>query len=587
MLLPTVQHGRIGRQIHTDRTGAVTTAMKMTHTLAAIAVIFGVAAGPTNAQEVRFPTSTPKPRGQVRIVYTSDHANIGHYLMTNSPTAAELRRVMDVHAGNGIDIFSQTVFQKHGVGWFWPEHSDHEHWGGLNAAFDKIAKEGRPPIEVALDQCHKRGVKFLAAFRMADRHPGPGKGLANRKDLQIPDVQDGGMDYTHDEVRDWVFGLADEILRRFDVDGLEFDYCRWMHVFPRKRARDSHPIMTQFLRRVRTRLNAESRKRGRRLLLGTRVPLTLAECKSLGYDVATWIKEGLVDYIAPSDFFFTDFNARVEEFAALTHGTGCMLFPAMHPKTCWQDQDHFMSQENYRAAAQNLYAAGADGISLFNFMYHWVGRTLDYPPGPSKYPLALTWLRELRDPGGFGDRGKHYLFLPLYAGHWGGISPGGVPTEYDPTFVKNDRIVLKRQVGSSGGYRFRVCEDLRKPGLVAEMIVTISGIVGADKPGPPRIQRDGSFKPPAKDKLAFSVNGAVVSPKHIKVAWPSLGRSKEYGRPFDTCSIFMFPLTSVPTQFGDNLLRAKVVALDKQGKGDILIDQVEVTVVPAWKRPKQ
>ncbi len=78
-----------------------------------------------------------------------------------------------------------------------------------------------------------------------------------------------------------------------------------------------------------------------------------------------------------------------------------------------------------------------------------------------------------------------------------------------------------------------------------------------------------------------------MSPKHIKVAWPSLGRSKEYGRPFDTCSIFMFPLTSVPTQFGDNLLRAKVVALDKQGKGDILIDQVEVTVVPAWKRPKQ
>ena len=43
----------------------------------------------------------------------------------------------------------------------------------------------------------------------------------------------------------------------------------------------------------------------------------------------------------------------------------------------------------------------------------------------------------------------------------------------------------------------------------------------------------------------------------------------------------------MPTQFGDNLLRAKVVALDKQGKGDILIDQVEVTVVPAWKRPKQ
>ena len=561
--------------------------MKMTHAFLAMAVIIGAAAGTTSAQDTRLRPTPPKPRGDVRIVYTSDHANIGHYLMTNSPSAAELRRVMDVHAGNGIDIFAQTVFQKHGVGWFWPETPDHEHWSGLNTAFDKIAKEGQSPIQVAVDQCHKRGVKFLAAFRMADRHPGPGKGLANRKDLQIPDVQDGGMDYTHVEVRDWVFGLADEILRRFDVDGLEFDYCRWMHVFPRKTARESHAIMTQFLRRVRKRLDVESKKRGRRLILGTRVPLTLAECKALGYDIATWIKEGLVDYIAPSDFFFTDFNAKVEDFAALTRGTRCMLFPAMHPRTCWQDQDHFMSQENYRAAAQNLFAAGADGFSVFNFMYHWVGRTLDYPPGPSMYPLALTWLRELRDPREFVGRPRHYLFLPLYAGHWGGISPGGAPGDFDSTFVKNDRIVLKRQIGSSGGYRFRICEDLRKPGLVAEMIVTISGIAGADKSGPARMQRDGSFKPPAKDKLAFYVNGAVVSPKRIKVAWPSRGRSKEYGRPFDTCSIFMFPLTSLPTKFGDNLLKAKVVALDKQGKGDILIDQVEVTVVPPWKRPKQ
>ena len=117
------------------------------------------------------------------------------------------------------------------------------------------------------------------------------------------------------------------------------------------------------------------------------------------------------------------------------------------------------------------------------------------------------------------------------------------------------------------------------------MIVTISGIAGADKLGPARMQRDGTFKPPAKDKLALYVNGTVVSPKHIKVAWPPRGRSKEYGRPFETCSIFMFPLASLPTVSGDNLLKAKVVALDKQGKGDILIDQVEVTVVPAWKRP--
>ena len=111
--------------------------MKMTHAFLAMAAIIGVAARTTAAQDIRLRPPPPKPRGDVRIVYTSDHANIGHYLMTNSPSAAELRRVIDVHAGNGVDIFAQTVFQKHGVGWFWPEHRDHEHWGGLNEAFDK------------------------------------------------------------------------------------------------------------------------------------------------------------------------------------------------------------------------------------------------------------------------------------------------------------------------------------------------------------------------------------------------------------------------------------------------------------------
>jgi hypothetical protein len=243
-----------------------------------------------------------------------------------------------------------------------------------------------------------------------------------------------------------------------------------------------------------------------------------------------------------------------------------------------------MSLENYRAATRNLYAAGADGISAFNYMYHWVGRSLDYPPGPAMYPLALTWLREMRNPRQLGERSRHYLFYPLYAGHWGGISPGGVPSVFDPTFIKNDRIALRRRVGSSGEYRFRICEDLSQPGPLAEMIVTIPGIAGADNQGPPRIQRDGSFKPPAKDKLAFYVNGTVVPPKTIKVSWPSRGRSKKYGRPFETCSIFMFPLTSLPTVFGDNMLKAEVVALDEQGEGGIIIDQFEVTVVPPWKR---
>ena len=207
------------------------------------------------------------------------------------------------------------------------------------------------------------------------------------------------MDYTHDEVRNWVFALVEEILRRFDVDGFEFNYIRWMHAFPGATARQSHSIMTQFIRRVRQRLDADSRVKGRRVMLGVRVPQTLEECHALGYDVPTWIKAGLVDYVAPCDFFFPDFNAKYEDFAALTRSTSCLLFPTVHPLLCRGDDIGLMRPENYRAIVRNMYAAGADGISQFNYQYHWGRRRSSGYPGPfSGYPTALAWLRQMRDP---------------------------------------------------------------------------------------------------------------------------------------------------------------------------------------------
>mgnify|MGYP001272482739 CR=1 FL=1 len=125
------------------------------------------------------------------------------------------------------------------------------------------------------------------------------------------------------------------------------------------------------------------------------------------------------------------------------------------------------------------------------------------------------------------------------------------------------------------------------PGVRGEMIITLTVIVGAGLDCPPRLQRDGSFLPPAKDYIEVSIKGTVIMPESMKVSWPSRGRPKEYGRPFDTCSIFMCPLTSPPFVFDDNTLRAKLIALDEAGKGNIIIDELEATVVSAPKIAKE
>ena len=513
-------------------------------------------------------TRTPQPRGDARILYASDNNNIGMYILTNHPndqlttnlggsahSALELRRHLNDLADNGVDLFAQCVFAKQGAAWFTPEHPDHAH---RPTGLDAIHGSDGEPIEIAIDQCHRRGMKFIAKFRMADRHGGTGRGLiCERPDLWNPDFPGvAAMDYTHDETRDWVSAILDEILRRFDVDGFEFNYIRNMHTFPRATARASHAIMTGFIRDTRRRIDEEGSRRGRDLILSVRVPQTLDECHALGYDVPTWVRDGLVDYVAPSDFFFTDFNERFEAFAALTQGTPCMLYPTVHPMLCIGNDTQLALPQNYRAAVRNLYAAGADGVSTFNYMYHWCRRRHAGYPGPaSGYPTALAWLREMRHTLHFDSLPRHYLFYPI----WSGESPSGQS--------KNDRIALERRIGSRDNYRFRIAEDLTAPGaddtpgMRSEMIVTASSSAFGDG-------------------LTFAVNGTSVAVSDVKATWLAKGRPAKWGRPLEPCWTYMFPLTLPPAVFGDNHLEVKVTALDDKAEGHIIIDELEVTVLP-------
>ena len=71
------------------------------------------------------------------------------------------------------------------------------------------------------------------------------------------------------------------------MDGVELNFIRHGYCFSAETARDQHPVMTALLPRVRQMLDETGEKKGRRLLLGVRVPTTLDECHELGFDIPT------------------------------------------------------------------------------------------------------------------------------------------------------------------------------------------------------------------------------------------------------------------------------------------------------------
>lgn len=359
------------------------------------------------------------PRGSDRILYKNDPGQALEWV-SYDPTVEQLHRVVDALVEHGVDIVSQDVFVA-GRTAYDSAHCTHE--GELprssyGAKYARLRETGIDPVQVAAEHCHRHGRKFIASLRMNDRHSRGiypqlmGAFVAENPQFWLRE-HPGGLDYSFPEVRAWMLRIIEEIVERYDVDGIELDYLRYFYVFPSHESRRKQPILTAFMREVRRILDRHGARRGRRLWLGAWVAQTLVECHDLGLDVPIWIEEKLLDYVCPTDYDCPDYNAPYETFAELTRRTDCRLFPAAQPMPArFRYFRTLMSAASYRGLARNFYATGADGVSVYNYTYHWAQRSgLHYLGSPDNYPSALGHLLEMRDVEGLADKSRHYPFF--------------------------------------------------------------------------------------------------------------------------------------------------------------------------------
>ena len=468
--------------------------------------------------------------------------------------AALVEAIVDEHARAGIDTIAQCIFE----GFRTPQLAcatadpydvgDHPIIKGsaeLIEILRNVESSGRSLVQILVERCHARSMKFLAGLRMNDRHAGSGANwdLWPRVQRMVDDHPEweltefrGALDFKHEGVRDAVLAFIAETLDTHDVDGLEFDWPRWYHVFKASEAVAHAPRLTDFTRKARALLDEAARRRGcDRLTLGVRVAHTLEECRFLGYDLAAWIGEGLVDYVAPSDFFHTDFNAPVEQFVALTAKAGgaCKVYPSIHVKLAWDDSANKVTRAHCRAAARNFYAAGAHGLSPYNYQEFWGGMWGETDQdGALSLREPLSTLAQLRDDAAIAAEDRHYVYLPL----WG----GGATEGHGPTGgYHNDRILLDCREGRpQGAYTFRIAEDLSDPSLSATLSFKVTSLIETDE-------------------LQVQINGAAIPASAIERTW-HIGQSPKEGRPLGRYFQYRMDLICPPAQEGENTLTLRV-----------------------------
>ncbi len=237
----------------------------------------------------------------------------------------------------------------------------------------KWIKEGNDPPKVVIAEARKRGLDVFYSFRINDIHDAftPGE-LATFK-VQHPEWQIGSahpygyptaLNFALPAVRDLKRRTIEELFAKYDFDGLEIDFLRGPPFFIPGKEIENAPILTGLLREIRTMLNTRAEQRGRRIELAVRVDETLEACRLDGFEVGTWVKEGLIDMLIMGS---GTIEVDVPAFRKLVEGTPVRIYPCIYG---WPSKYMPIPAALARGIALTAWRDRADGVYLFNWFPH-------------------------------------------------------------------------------------------------------------------------------------------------------------------------------------------------------------------------
>lgn len=168
-------------------------------------------------------------------------------------------------------------------------------------------------------------------------------------------------DYARPEVRDHFLGVVREACRRYDLEGIELDWCRHPLLFRYGQERRHLPVMTDLIQRIHQVLEQRGKQRGRPILLSMRVPDSPDLALSVGLDVEEWVARGWVDFLI-AGFGSLPYSFPVQEWIRMGRNHGIPVYGGLSWKFVF---DHV---EAIRGAAYRLWDEGVDGLHAFNFL---------------------------------------------------------------------------------------------------------------------------------------------------------------------------------------------------------------------------
>ncbi|WPJ96704.1 hypothetical protein SH580_03170 [Coraliomargarita algicola] len=268
------------------------------------------------------------------------------------------------------------------------------------AGMAALVAAGVDHLQVWLDRTRFHGVEAFLTMRMNDCHGLQSHGGFAQEGVEQPDQDhfnshatrfwkdnpqlrrapyrfersfEGAFDYSHEQVRAHHLALVEELFDRYDMDGLELDWMRWIFMFAPGSEAAGRSVLTEFIGEVdRLRKRAELRYE-HPILLRHRVPAEPQSALALGFDVARWSELGLVDQVILSDFgACANLDYPIEIWRRLV-GDRVKIIAMVESGVAAYPGSSFGNYHVLYGAASAALERGADGVYLFNECYREAG----------------------------------------------------------------------------------------------------------------------------------------------------------------------------------------------------------------------
>ena len=350
-----------------------------------------------------------------RILCNLDGCHAFKYLRRRDPR--DVTEVMAPLAENGVDVICELVGINDDLSWRGSPYG--EVWGDtmgssiedlvtengdlkasiaaniepselLQMGMRAMVDDGHDVYQAYVDRARELEIGIFASFRMnsnpanMDHRMADGRRsaftLANQHLLiGAGELAGNGrgfgfcwqFNWALEEIHERFLGRFDEVLTRYDVDGLELDFCRNFPFFKRFEGFRNIGTMNRFMEKAREIVRNHEKRKGREIKLMCRVASSLDGCAERGLDAEHWIREDLVDIVAISSGGHWQLENDVARAVAAGEKNGTLIYvgssvvPPASPQEGYEEGQPTVR----RGIALNAYRQGAAGVHLFNYDY--------------------------------------------------------------------------------------------------------------------------------------------------------------------------------------------------------------------------